>query len=162
MSKQVLFVDIDGVMAESLAHWLVLYNQDHGTNFKKTDVTGYDTRECIGVDLSPYFLNYHTYDGVQPVEGAFESVSILRERYRIVFATIGNGRDWLTKRCSYRPEIAQLPDKSLLRGFGLIDDHPINLDGFVGERFLLSQPWNTGRGLNDTTWPLIVNYLMNL
>lgn len=156
MIKPVLFVDIDGVMAESISWWLTIYNTVNGTNYKKEDVTGYDTRLCINVDLSPYFSNY---GGVLPVANAFESIYILEERYRIVFATVGYGAQWLR---GYLPktEVAQIQDKSLLRGFALIDDKPSNLDSFMGERFLLSQPWNQGRGLNDTTWPEITRYLM--
>lgn len=156
--KPVLFVDNDGVMADSISWWLKLYNKQYGTSHKRTDVTGYDTRECIGANLLPYFSNY---DYVDPIPGAFEAIEILSRKYRIVFATIGQGSKWLR---NYYPhtEIAVIKDKSLLRGFGLIDDKPENLDGFIGERFLLSQPWNTGRGLNDATWPEITRYLMKL
>lgn len=155
--KPVLFVDIDGVMAESVVWWLQLFNIANGTNHKKEDVTSYDSRECIKADLSPYFDNY---EGVLPVDGAWHWIRVLEIKYRIVFATVGQGSCWVL---SYRPdsEIAVIKDKSLLRGYALIDDRPLNLDGFVGERFLLSQPWNTGRGLNDTSWYEIAKYLMN-
>lgn len=158
MIKPVLFVDIDGVMADSISWWLAIYNHVYGTNHKKEDVTGWDTRECIQADLSPYFSNY---GGVLPVENAFESIHILETKYRIVFATVGLGFRWLR---GYLPkaEIAQIQDKSLLRGFALIDDRPMNLDGFVGERYLLSQPWNRNRGLNDSTWEGITAHLMSL
>ena len=158
MIKPVLFVDIDGVMAESIVYWLTLFNAHHGTSHKKEDVTGWDTRECIKADLSPYFGRY---EGVEPVEGAFFHVDVLQSKYRIVFATVGQGSTWLK---TYRPkaEIAQIQDKSLLRGFALIDDRPSNLDTFIGMKFLLAQPWNTGRGLNAATWKEITQYLMGL
>lgn len=159
MTKPVLFVDIDGVMADSISWWLYLYNRDNGTNHKKEDVTEWDTRICIRADLLPYFSNY---EGVVPIEGAFFNVDILSTKYRIVYATVGLGSAWLKLHSLPKPEIAVIGDKSLLRGFALIDDNPMNLDGFVGERFLLSQPWNRGRGLNDSTWPEITKYLMSL
>lgn len=158
MTKPVLFIDIDGVMADSITWWIELYNRDHGTNHKKEDVTGWDTRECIKADLSPYFSNY---DGVESVVGAKHSVHILRHYYRIVFATVGNGSEWL-RRFIPNAEIVQIHDKSLLRGFALIDDRPLNLDGFIGERYLLSQPWNRGRNLNDATWEEITAHLVSI
>jgi 5'(3')-deoxyribonucleotidase len=89
-------------------------------------------------------------------------VDILSTKYRIVYATVGLGSAWLKLHSLPKPEIAVIGDKSLLRGFALIDDNPMNLDGFVGERFLLSQPWNCERGLNDSTWSKITKYLMSL
>ena len=158
MIKPVLFVDIDGVMADALSWWLTLYNQDHGSNHKKSDVTSWDTRICLKADLSPYFSNY---DMVEPIPYALASVGILSANYRIVYATMGQGSNWLKKYIT-NPEIITCKDKSLLRGFALIDDNPSNLDGFIGERFLMSQPHNRGRGLNETTWPQITEYLMKL
>ena len=155
MIKPVLFVDIDGVMSDSIGWWLTLHNLKAGTKFTNEDVTEWDTRKCIGVDLSPYFEDYTR---VKPIPNAVRYVTLLRNKYRIVFATAGYGSDWL-KRHIPDPEIIVIKDKSLLRGYALIDDNPMNLDGFVGERFLLSQPWNRGRLLNDTTWTEIATYL---
>ena len=159
MIKPVLFVDIDGVMADSITWWLELYNRDHGTTHKKEDVTGWDTRDCIKADLSPYFSNY---EGVLPIDMAFYYVSVLSSKYRIVYATVGQGSRWLMLHSLPKPEIVQINDKSLLRGFALIDDRPLNLDGFIGERYLLSQPWNRGRNLNDATWEEITTHLMSI
>jgi 5'(3')-deoxyribonucleotidase len=158
--KPVLFVDIDGVVADAIPWWLTLYNRDHGTSHKKSDVTEWDTRVCIKADLSRYFYNY---DHVDPVDGAMAAIHILGMKYRIVYATMGNGSDWIS-RYFYRPEvvICKNTDKSILHGIALIDDNQANLEVFSGERFLLSQPWNTGRGLNDFTWEQITKYLMNL
>lgn len=155
--RPVLFVDIDGVMADSISWWLIIYNYINHTFYRKEDITEWDTKICIKADLSPYFANYGS---VEPIDGALSSVDILSSKYRIVYATMGLGSEWLRKYIS-NPEIILTKDKSLLRGFGLIDDNPMNLDGFIGERFLMSQPWNRGRGLNETTWDEITHYLMN-
>jgi len=154
--KPVLYVDIDGVMADSISWWLTLYNLDANTKFTKEDVTEWDTRKCIGADLLPYFNNY---DRVKPIIGSFRYVQMLANWYRIVFATAGRGSDWLRQYLT-KPEIIGIQDKSLLRGFALIDDNPMNLDGFIGKQYLLSQPWNQGRGLNDTSWDEIVQDLI--
>lgn len=158
MAKPVLFVDIDGVMADSHSWWLELYNYNHGTVHKITDITEWDSRVCIGADLSPYFGNY---DMVDPVPDSFGCVDRLSMKYRIVFATAGQGTQWLKKYIA-KPEVIVAEDKSLLRGFALIDDRPLNLDTFVGFKYLLSRPWNQGRGLNDASWMDIADHLMSL
>ena len=156
--KPVLFVDIDGVMADSHEWWIARYNTDNGTQWVKEDFTEWNTMKQHGVDLSSYFDDY---SGVLPVQGAFTCVAKLSDCYRVVFATAGFGEEWLRSYVG-DVEVIRVQDKSLLRGFALIDDRPANLDVFQGERFLLRQPWNTGRGLNDSTWPVITYHLMEV
>lgn len=159
MAKPVVFVDNDGVMADSISWWLEIHNFIHRTDYKKWQVTEWDVQACLGIDLRPYFTDYTK---VQPIEHSMWAVSTLSEKYRIVFATAGYGERWLRMHF-HDPEIVIIEDKSLLRGFALIDDRPLNLDGFQGQaRFLLSQPWNQNRGLNDVDWPNIVQHLMSL
>lgn len=155
--KPVLFVDIDGVMADSVSYWLRLYNDDHGTNWTLKDITEWKL-DFLEHPISVYF---NDYSNVQPVPDSLNCVGELMHFYRVVFATAGQGSNWLL---GWIPdaEIIQVKDKSLLRGYALIDDYPLNLDVFIGERFLLSQPWNTNRGLNDSTWNEIKKHLMEV
>ena len=155
--RPVLFVDIDGVVADSVSWWVELHNREHGTRYTKEDVTEYDFGKCA-MPFKAMEKYYTDYDGVKPVPGAFGSLGKLQKWYRIVFATAGHGSQWLS-RFWKEPEIIPVKDKSLLRGYALVDDYPLNLDVFHGERFLLSQPWNANRGLNDVTWKEITDYL---
>jgi 5'(3')-deoxyribonucleotidase len=151
-------VDIDGVVADSVRRWVELHNQDHNTNYTIEDVTDYDFNQCA-MPFKAMEQYYTRYDGVVPVKGSLESIDVLKTKYRIVFATSGYGADWLDFYI-LQPEIIQIKDKSLLRGYALIDDYPLNLDGFIGVRYLHRQPWNTNRGLNDVTWKEITEHLM--
>lgn len=155
--KPVLFVDIDGVVADSVSWWIQLHNLEYGTQYTIEDVTDYFFNRCR-VPFWTMEKYYRDYTGVNPIPGAFDALERLQRFYRIVYATSGFGSEWLKDRVP-GAEIVTLKDKSLLRGFALIDDYPLNLDVFQGERFLLSQPWNRGRGLNETTWPIISHYL---
>lgn len=157
--RRVLFVDVDGVVANTQLWWLTLYNREYGTNVQYHEITEWDWTSKFEYPISQF---YHNYIGAKPVAGALESIWQLAGVYRIVFATAGMGYDWLK---SYYPPLraqnfVQIQDKSLLNGWGLIDDNPSNLDVFQGQKFLLSQPWNTGRGLNDCSWEQITQHLL--
>lgn len=160
MSKPVLFIDIDGTLVDSIPWWLALYNYDHQTTFTKHDITQYDIEKAIGINLEPYYLDYR---GARFVEGAYDAVVRLQTKYRIVYVTVGFGIEWVRQHgYIHKMDFAQIADRSLLRGYALIDDCPANLDVFQGERFLVRQPWNEGRGLNDTTWKDIARHLMEV
>lgn len=156
--KPVVFVDVDGTVADSHAHWLELYNKDHSTHYTRADITEYDFRKILQFPMNVY---YHDYEGVKFVAGAERGLSILSMFYRVVYVTAGYGREWLFSKIECRPEdFLQCPDRSLLRGFALIDDYPMNLDVFEGQRYLLEQPWNAGRGLNESDWYQITEHLI--
>lgn len=155
--KPVIFVDIDDVMCDSWSWWVTLYNKEHGTSYVKDDFTEWKA-DFLEHPIEVYF---HNYDKVEPIKGAFGHVGILQKKYRIVFATAGHGWEWM-KFFMPNAEIIYIQDKSLLRGFALIDDKPLNLDGFIGLRYLYRQPWNTNRGLNDATWEDITKHLMEV
>lgn len=158
--KPVLFVDVDGTVADSMKFWLNCYNFDFGVQYSVDDIREYH--------LSKTFENwevfedyYRNYRGVYPVDGSLQAIETLRSRYRIVFVTAGHGEEWVSSYFGPRREDFTINrDRSLLRGFALVDDNPENLDVFVGQRYLIRQPWNQDRGLNETTWEKIVEYLM--
>jgi 5'(3')-deoxyribonucleotidase len=156
--KKILFIDVDGTVANTPHWWLTLYNRKHRTKWTVDQITEWDWRNLLEHDISEFYGNYI---GAKPVTDALESIWRLAGKYRIVFATAGWGREWLR---SYYPafrdtDFIQVADKSLLSGWGLIDDNPANLDVFQGQRFLLRQPWNVNRGLNDSDWQTIADYL---
>lgn len=159
--KPTLFVDVDGTVADSFSWWLVLYNRKHGTKHTIHELTEYDVSKTLQYPADEFYTNYV---GVKPVPGAFDALWELQAAYRIVFATTGYGREWL--RSYYLPfrdeNFIHLKDKSLLCGFALIDDYPLNLDVFQGHKFLVSQPWNTNRGLNDCSWEHIARHLLEV
>jgi Uncharacterized protein conserved in bacteria len=154
--KPVLYVDNDNVMADSMVWWIKLYNHENHSRYTVDDFTEWSLDRFPG--MGKHFTNY---EGVQPVRGALKSIATLEKKYRIVFATAGFGSHWLKKRIP-TAEIVHITDKSLLRGFAMIDDYPLNLDGFQGFRYLFSQPWNRNRGLNEVTWEPIVEHLMSM
>ena len=158
--KPILFVDVDGTVADSMRFWLGCYNFDHGTQYTVEDIKEYHLSKTF--ENWEVFENYYrNYRGVYPVEGAIEAMYVLQPHYRIVFVTAGYGEEWVGSYFGNKPEdFMTNKDRSLLRGYALVDDNPANLDVFIGQRYLISQPWNRGRGLNEATWSEIVEHLM--
>lgn len=135
-SKPVLYVDVDSTIADTMPWWLSLYNVDNCTSWQKSQIKTWE----LPMNLEKYFTDYR---GVDWVVGAKKAITNLSIYYRIVFATAGYGREWLTyRRTVGENDFIQIKDKSLLRGFALIDDYDKNLLGFEGRKYLLAQPWN--------------------
>jgi 5'(3')-deoxyribonucleotidase len=157
--RPVVFVDVDGTVADSFRFWTDCYNLDHKTTHKLSDITEYDISKTFE-DPDAFLDYYRNYRGVQPIEGALEGVRRLRELYRVVFVTQGFGAEWVSSWFQVEPkDYIYVHSRNLLRGFALIDDNPQNLDVFQGLRYLVRQPWNQNRGLNESTWEVIVNAL---
>jgi 5'-nucleotidase len=158
MTQQIIFVDVDGVAADSITYWINLYNADYKQQLKKTDITQYDIKPFI----IPYcnFAQYFThYEEVKTEKNAKWAIEKLWREYRVVFATAGKieSLNWLQVNFGIKEiDYVFCKDKSLLRGDILVDDKPENLWGFQGKRFLFRQPWNEG----EWTWETIVEDLL--
>lgn len=160
--KPVLFVDVDGTVADSMTHWLDLYNIKFGTHYNVDHIKEYHLSKTFE-NWEVFDAFYKDYRGVIPVFGAMRAIETLRRYYRVVFVTVGYGEDWVKSWFSpEKQDFIKIADRSLLRGYALIDDCPDNLDVFQGERFLLRQPWNQDRGLNEVTWEEITSYLVEV
>jgi 5'(3')-deoxyribonucleotidase len=148
--KKTIFIDIDGTVADSIPWWLSLYNVEHFETWQKSDVTEYGK---IPSGLSQY---YDDYRGVNSVDGANEAIERLSCYYRIVFVTVGQGEYWLKERY-WDSEVIRIRDRSLLKGFAIIDDCDKNVESFDGLGFLVKQPWNP----NGKTWKEITEELLS-
>lgn len=157
--KPVLYVDVDGVLADSMAWWLTLYNIKNCTSFQKEQVTCWETQECLGTSLNEYFSDYR---GVSEVPGAKNSVFRLSLKYEVILTTAGSGKDWaIAHGFNYPVFHVPLKMKKHLRGFALIDDYEKNLDGFDGLQFLMDQPWNRNSGRVGMNWEQITEELLD-
>ena len=154
-----VFLDVDGCIADSISWWVQLYNRDHKTSYTINDVTEYNVN-ALGMPLSVY---YHDYRMVKPVDGALEAIEELRKHYRVAFATAGFGKTWLQDHVKFSEEdFIQIKDKSLLRGYALVDDYDRNLHGFVGRRLMVGQPWNRRSAVYvGLTWKEITEVLIH-
>lgn len=161
--KPVLFVDVDGTIADSMPHWVDLYNHAHATNHKPEDIKSWGGMNDVFEDMGAFDEYFKDYRGVLPVYGSLRAIEKLRTKFRVVFVTVGFGKQWLFNWFAPdKNDFMICADRSLLRGFALVDDAPHNLDVFVGQRFLMAQPWNINQNLNETNWDAITDYLMEV
>lgn len=164
----IVFVDVDGVVADLGTEWVRRYNADYDDTLDyHNGITGWDMSAAVKPECGKKIFDYlhaaDLYDGVQPIEHALAGVQSLRALgYRVVFATstnvhqAGNKLRWLArhgflelKYGTISPDYVELHDKHLLRGFALIDDGPHNLAGFKGGRILFHAGHNA-RHVDDT------------
>lgn len=160
--KKTILVDVDDVCALLMHGWLAKYNEEYQDCLTKDKITDWDITKAVkpecGKDIYKYLHEKSLYDVVPPIPGALEGIQKLRELgLRVVYATACNihmaGRKalWLQEHGfldkpllhgTTTHEVVELYDKSLLRGWALIDDGPHNLKNFVGHRILLDQAHN--------------------
>lgn len=143
--KRILYIDMDGVVADFDAHVHFLGERDP------------NKAECRAPE--GFFLN------LPLVEGALEALPILSEKYDMYFLSTpqwSNPNSWKEKREWVEKHYGELMhkrlilthNKSLLKGDYLIDDRIANgVDGFEGEHI----HFGTERFPN---WDSIVSYLM--
>ena len=154
--KPIVFTDVDDVTALLLPTWLDKYNKDYEDNLKPEGITDWNihnfvTAEC-GTKIYDYLKDPRLYDTVFPREGAFVGVYTLRELgFRVYFATstpietAGRKFYWLNDWGFDvdRRDYMEVPDKSVLNGYLMIDDRYANVKGFHGIGCLFTEPWNS-------------------
>lgn len=149
-----ILVDIDGVVADTHAALLTLYNKDYDDDLRVEDITSWEMHHFVwpecGRKIYSYASHPDLYKMTMPMRGALQSVSLFRSwGHRVVFVTAGmfpmkiqwlyengflSGIDW-----EYDPDIVVAADKGLVHGEILIDDRPENL--LIGD-ILFDRPWN--------------------
>lgn len=169
-----IYVDVDGVVADLVTPWLAAYNQDYGDNLTPADIKGWNIDKYVKCSYAIYdYLSPALYASVEPIPGALAGVAYLRNLgHRVIFATtptertLGVKYHWLADM-GFEPttrDYIEVGDKSLLNPRGwLIDDGIHNLEAYQGQGVLFEQPWNIGRRLQGpraagweelTRWPM--------
>lgn len=156
-----ILIDIDGVVLDTQASWLALYNADYDDCLTNEDIKGWDLvpfvkPEC-GSKIYDYLDRPDFYDATIPIFQAKWGVEQLRRKHRVRFVSAGfyptkiaclhefgflvefpyNDARWQT--CL---DAILINDKSWIKGDLLIDDRPKNLVEQGGTALLFNQPWN--------------------
>ena len=93
-------VDVDEVLFPFSDNFFLLYNNKHGTNFKKSDMLVYEFYRVLGLSKDEElkeiaeFNNSPLFRGMRPIEGAVEGIYALREKNDLYALT---GRNKYTK-----------------------------------------------------------------
>lgn len=152
-----LYIDVDGVIADLGPVWLGIYNADFDDNLTVDDLVDWDLHNLVkpecGTKIYDYLKNPALYDTVKPYDGALEAINHLKHvGHRIVYPTAtpfeSAGRkffwlnDWGFK--VDKKDYIEINDKSLLKGGYLLDDGYHNVRAFWGTGYLWTRPWNKG------------------
>ena len=155
---QRICVDMDEVMADTLAEHLRRYNQAFDEDVTLEDLAGKGLWEVAPTDrqqqLRAFLDAEDFFEDLPLIAGAQPVLKELARRFEIFIATqamavpssLGPKYRWLQRHFSFVPPTHYVfcGDKSILRADYLIDDQPRNLERFAGQGLLYSAPHNLG------------------
>jgi 5'-nucleotidase len=135
-----ILVDMDGVIADCMSHWLTLINRYHGENLKPGDITGWAIEDFCKTAKAKQVYRFLRQPGffrhLDPIPGALEAMNwLMRAGYDVVIVTACkygqvDKQEWLK---AHLPEfnlhnLIFAARKELVQGDVLIDDGMHNLE----------------------------------
>ena len=149
-------VDMDEVMADTLAEHLRRYNQEFDEALTPDDLVGKNLWEIAPIDrqqqLRAYLDAEDFFEDLPLMPGAQEVLRALAPRFEVFVATAAMSVPnsfaakyrWLQRHFSFIPPTHYVfcGNKNILRADYLIDDLPRNLHRFEGHGLLFSAPHN--------------------
>ncbi len=153
---QRIAIDMDEVTADTMAHYLALYNTEFDLNLTKEHFHGKRVFEVIDRAHVPrareYFQTASFFADIPVMPGSQEVIRELMSRYEVFITTAAMDVpcsfspkfDWLGKHFPYIPpsNVVFCGDKSIVAADYLIDDDPRHFNRFRGEGILYTAPHN--------------------
>ena len=153
---QRICVDMDDVMADTLAEEIRRYNKTFDEEVTPDDLVGRALSEIAPVDrrqqLRAFLHAEDFFEDLALIPGSQEVLQQLSERFEIFIATqamavpnsLGPKYRWLQRHFPFIPPSNYVfcGNKSILRADYLIDDLPKNLLRFEGQGLLYTAPRN--------------------
>jgi len=148
--KQIL-VDMDGVLADVYSRFFDLHEQETGSRLSVSDVSGILEAEAFQNQLR-WVTTPGFFRSVPVIEGSVEGLKTLNSRYKVIVVSMAtefsqsltDKQLWMHDHYPFISwqQLVFCGDKSLIRADIMIDDHPKNLDNFMGETIMFTQPHN--------------------
>ena len=149
-------VDMDEVLADTLAEHIARYNSDHSEALTKADLEGKWLWEIVSVDrqerLEGYLRSEDFFEDLPVIEDSQRVLRELVKDYEVYIATaamefpnsFGPKYRWLRRHFPFIPptHFVFCGDKSILNADYLIDDTFRHLERFKGQGILFSAPHN--------------------
>jgi 5'-nucleotidase len=171
---QRICVDMDEVMADTLAEHLRRYNETFSEAVTPADLVGKSLWDLTPLErqqqLRAFLDAEDFFEDLELMPGAQDVLRSLSKLYEIFIATqamvvpnsLGPKYRWLQRHFSFIPATHYVfcGDKSILRADYLIDDQPRNLHLFTGTGLLFTAPHNlTTTGLiRVDNWKQVDDY----
>ena len=171
-------VDMDEVMADTLAEHLRRYNQTFDEAVTPQDLAGKGLFEITPVDrrqqLRAFLDAEDFFEDLDLMPGAQAVLEQLSARFEIFIATqamsipnsLGSKYRWLQRNFPFIPfaHYVFCGDKSILRADYLIDDLPRNLLRFQGQGLLYTAPHNLAATgfIRVENWQQVAEYFAGI
>lgn len=167
--KKRIAIDMDQVLADTLAHHLAIYNREHDDNLTRDDLKGRRLYEAVDevrrerVRSYPRALDFFRHIPVMP--GSQEVVADLHKRFEIFITTAAMDYptsftakyEWLREHFPFIEDshIVFCGDKGIIAADYLVDDSPYNFERFMGQGLLFTAPHN----IHETRYPRVHDWL---
>ena len=149
-------IDMDEVMADTMGHYLKLYNRDFDQNLKVEDLHGrrvFDVIDPAHADRAlEYFHQEEFFANIGLMPDSQEVIADLCQRYEVFVTTAAMDVpcsftpkfEWLQQHFPFLPtsRIVFCGDKSIIKADYLIDDSVRHFERFSGEGILYTAPHN--------------------
>ncbi|MGA2896187.1 MAG: 5'-3'-deoxyribonucleotidase [Acidobacteriaceae bacterium] len=156
LTPQRIAVDMDEVIADTVAEHLIRYNRDYNGNITKADLRGKWIWDVVAIDRHPrleeYLRSDDFFDVLDVIPDAQRVLRRLQQQFEVFIASAAmevptsfNAKyRWLERHFPTIPatHIVFCGDKSILRADYLIDDNPRQLRRFSGAGILYDAPHN--------------------
>lgn len=165
---QRIAIDMDEVVADTMARYLDIYNADFGLNLTREYFNGRRVTEAIDAAhvarTRTYFEREDFFSEIAVMPGSQEVVRELSERYEIFITTAAMDVpcsfsakfEWLKRNFPFvsHKRIVFCGDKSIIAADFMIDDDPKHFSKFKGEGILYSAPHN----IHETKYRRVDNW----
>jgi len=159
--KPIIFLDMDGVVADYVSAALLALKLD-----LNTPVTTMDMAECLGITkkefYEPQVADIDFWININPYPWTQELVALAQEVGEVYISTapsrhrgVGDKIEWCRRHLGKwtQGRVMVGKPKFLLAGPGrtLVDDHPDNCEAFIkwgGKSILFPRPWNADKNPN--------------
>jgi 5'(3')-deoxyribonucleotidase len=166
---QRIAIDMDEVMADTMAHFLAKYNSRFGSNIQPVDFQGKHVFDVLHEEhklaAMDYFQQEEFFATIPLMPNSAEVVLALTECYEVFITTAAMDVprsftakfNWLQSHFPFIPtsRIVFCGDKSIIAADFLIDDNLRHLTNFRGEGILYTAPHN----VNETRFRRVNNWL---
>jgi 5'-nucleotidase len=149
-------IDMDETLADTLAHYLDLYNSEFGEHLTKADCFGRALSEVVRAEHRERILhlprNKEFWHGIPPMPRSKGILAALLTRYEVFVtsaameypASFGPKYVWIKEHFPYFPDshIVFCGDKSVIATDYMIDDHARHFARYKGTALLFDAPHN--------------------
>jgi 5'-nucleotidase len=173
MKKKTIAIDMDNVIADTVAQYIAWYERDYGVRVERASLNGIPELDAFpGGAIRKFLYTPGFFRTVPVIPGAQEAVQKLMEHFEVYIASaalefplsLHEKYEWLQEHfpfISWR-NIIFCGDKSIIGTDYMIDDHVKNLDVCKGKTFIFTAGHNINidRHTRVNDWNEVVSLLM--